>query len=303
MAFTNVRPQLNTTYGIAVDNISVTYSNAKLALYNASCYVQPGTITGLVGPNGGGKSTLFKSIMGFVTPREGRVHIDNLSIVNAQKQQIIAYVPQADEVDWNFPISVFDVVMMGRYGYMNMLRIPSRKDRRIVMESLERVGMSEFRNRQIGELSGGQKKRAFLARALAQEGKVILLDEPFTGVDVKTEKSIINLLLQLRDEGHTVLVSTHDLASISTFCDRVILLNQTILATGTTEETFTEENLAMTFGGLPLSSLPSRAKTAQTEKQIATQPGHPRFNPDQAEPNSEKAEHLGTSNWGWKSDS
>ena len=283
MASANVRPQkLDRTYGIAVDNISVTYSNARLALYNASCYVQPGTITGLVGPNGGGKSTLFKSIMGFLSPSQGSVHIDELSINKAQKQQVIAYVPQADEVDWNFPISVFDVVMMGRYGYMNMLRIPSRKDRRIVMESLERVGMSKFRDRQIGELSGGQKKRAFLARALAQEGKVILLDEPFTGVDVKTEKSIINLLLQLRDEGHTVLVSTHDLASISTFCDRVILLNQTILASGTTEETFTEENLSMTFGGLPISSLSPQHKSQehQSEKQLAAQPGHPRFNPD-----------------------
>ena len=280
MAFTNIQSKPNQTYGVAVDNISVTYSNARLALYNASCYVQPGTITGLVGPNGGGKSTLFKSIMGFLSPSEGRVHIDDLSIAKAQKEQIIAYVPQADEVDWNFPISVFDVVMMGRYGYMNMLRIPSRKDRRIVMESLERVGMSEFRNRQIGELSGGQKKRAFLARALAQEGKVILLDEPFTGVDVKTEKSIINLLLQLRDEGHTVLVSTHDLSSISTFCDRVILLNQTILASGTTEETFTEENLSMTFGGLPLSSLQPKSERPLADKQLAAQPGHPRFNPD-----------------------
>lgn len=283
MAFASVQPKAP-TYGIAVDNISVTYSNARLALYNASCYVQPGTITGLVGPNGGGKSTLFKSIMGFLTPTEGRVHIDEFSIGQAQKRQIIAYVPQADEVDWHFPISVFDVVMMGRYGYMNVLRIPSRKDKRIVMESLERVGMSEFCDRQIGELSGGQKKRAFLARALAQEGKVILLDEPFTGVDVKTEKSIVNLLLQLKEEGHTVLVSTHDLASISTFCDRVILLNQTILASGTTEETFTAENLSMTFGGLPLSSLPEPAKhpqgeTHQLAKQLAAQPGHPRFNP------------------------
>ena len=260
-------------YGIAVDNISVTYSNARLALYNASCYVQPGTITGLVGPNGGGKSTLFKAIMGFLSPSQGRVHIDHISVAKAQKQQLIAYVPQADEVDWNFPISVFDVVMMGRYGYMNIFRIPSQKDRQIVRESLARVGMSEFKDRQIGELSGGQKKRAFLARALAQEGKVILLDEPFTGVDVNTEKSIINLLLQLRDEGHTVLVSTHDLASISTFCDHVILLNQTILAAGTTAETFTPENLSMTFGGLPLSSLSSPQPAAQ--HQSAHQPGHP----------------------------
>jgi manganese transport system ATP-binding protein len=261
--------QTQPTYGIAVDNISVTYSNARLALYNASCYVQPGTITGLVGPNGGGKSTLFKSIMGFLSPTQGRVHIDSISIEKAQKQQLMAYVPQADEVDWNFPISVYDVVMMGRYGYMNILRMPSRKDRQIVMESLERVGMSQFKDRQIGELSGGQKKRAFLARAIAQEGKVILLDEPFTGVDVKTEKSIINLLLQLRDEGHTVLVSTHDLASISTFCDRVILINQTILASGSTAETFTEENLVMTFGGLPLSSLPRSTPRSVTQPQIS----------------------------------
>ncbi|MEM1240886.1 MAG: metal ABC transporter ATP-binding protein [Cyanobacteria bacterium P01_H01_bin.26] len=240
---------------ISVDNISVTYSNARLALYNATCTVEPGSITALVGPNGSGKSTLFKAIMGFLQPSQGRVRVGGFPVSKAQKRQLMAYVPQADEVDWNFPVSVFDVVMMGRYGYMNMLRIASQTDRRRVMESLERVGMADFRHRQIGELSGGQKKRAFLARALAQEGKVILLDEPFTGVDVKTEKKIVDLLMQLRDEGHTILVSTHDLASVSTFCDRTILLNRTVLASGKTADTFTQDNLEMTFGGLPVAPL------------------------------------------------
>ncbi|MEL6320017.1 MAG: metal ABC transporter ATP-binding protein [Cyanobacteria bacterium J06626_14] len=243
---------LLTPFSIVVDNLDVTYSNARLALYNVNCVIEPGTITGLVGPNGGGKSTLFKSIMGFLKPSQGQVRIGDYSVQAAQKRQWMAYVPQSDEVDWNFPVSVSDVVMMGRYGYMNLLRIPRASDRRLIAESLERVGLSEIRHRQIGELSGGQKKRAFLARALAQQSKIILLDEPFTGVDVKTEKRIIELLIQLRQEGHTILVSTHDLASVSTFCDRVILLNQTVLASGTTEETFTEENLSMTFGGLPM---------------------------------------------------
>lgn len=240
--------------GIEVDNVTVTY-NGKVALHGANLLLASGSIGGLVGMNGSGKSTLFKSIMGFVKPTTGRVLINGMPIRLVQKKNMVAYVPQSEEVDWNFPVSVWDVVMMGRYGYMNLLRIPSATDRRIVAESLERVQMTEFQNRQIGELSGGQKKRTFLARALAQQGTVMLLDEPFTGVDVKTEKTMIELLIELRELGHTILISTHDLASVATFCDQVVLINRTILAYGPTTEVFTEENLTRTFGGR-LSDLP-----------------------------------------------
>ena len=234
--------------GVEIENVTVAY-NGKVALHSASLQLQAGSIHGLVGMNGSGKSTLFKAIMGFVKPATGRVSIDGLPIHQAQKRNLVAYVPQSEEVDWNFPVSVHDVVMMGRYGYMNLLRIPRSIDKQSVRESLERVEMWELRDRQIGELSGGQKKRAFFARALAQQGTVLLLDEPFAGVDIKTEKMMIDLLIELRQSGHTILISTHDLASITTFCDRVVLVNRSILAYGNTAEVFTEENLARTFGG------------------------------------------------------
>jgi manganese transport system ATP-binding protein len=232
---------------IQVENLTVDY-NGKVALHGANLHLGAGAIAGLVGMNGSGKSTLFKAIMGFVAPSSGQVLINNLPIRRAQKQGLVAYIPQSEEVDWNFPVSVHDVVMMGRYGYMNFLRIPSKRDRQVVKDSLTKVQMWDYRDRQIGELSGGQKKRAFLARALAQQGKVMLLDEPFTGVDVKTEKAIIELLLELKNLGHTILISTHDLNSISTFCDQVVFINQTILAYGATQDIFTQENLARTFG-------------------------------------------------------
>ncbi len=234
---------------IDVENLTVAY-NGKVALHEATVQLSSSSISGLVGMNGSGKSTLFKAIMGFITPRSGSVLINGLPVRHVQKQSLIAYVPQSEEVDWNFPVSVSDVVMMGRYGYMNLLRIPQARDRRIVAESLARVQMTEFKDRQIGELSGGQKKRAFLARALAQQGKILLLDEPFTGVDVKTEKAMVDLLIELRDQGHTILISTHDLASIETFCDQVVLVNKTVLAYGSTADVFTEENLTRTFGGV-----------------------------------------------------
>jgi len=232
-----------------IDDITVTYNNGHTAIYNTSFKLNGGTICALVGVNGSGKSTLFKSIMGMVKPSSGSVTLNNLSVNKALKQNIIAYVPQTEEVDWDFPVLVSDVVMMGRYGRMSFLRIPSKEDKKHVDMALERVSMSELKNRQIGELSGGQKKRVFLARALAQQGRVLLLDEPFTGVDVKTENAIIDLLKALRTEGHLILVSTHNLGSVPEFCDQVVLFNRTVLATGPTKTTFTPQNLMTTFGG------------------------------------------------------
>ncbi len=233
---------------IDIQNVTVAY-HGKVALHSASIQLEEGVICGLVGMNGAGKSTLFKAIMGFVKPTRGNVLIQGLPIRQVQKRNLVAYVPQSEEVDWNFPVNVYDVVMMGRYGYMNLLRIPRSIDKQIVQESLERVGLWDMRFKQIGELSGGQKKRAFFARALAQQGTVLLLDEPFAGVDIKTEKLMIDMLMELRQAGYTILISTHDLASITTFCDQVVLINRTILAYGNTSEVFTEENLSRTFGG------------------------------------------------------
>ena len=236
--------------GIEVQGVTVSYANGHVALRDASFSLGGGSICALVGVNGSGKSTLFKAIMGIVTPVAGRVTIAGEPVRTALKRNLVAYVPQSEEVDWSFPVSVRDVVTMGRYGHMNFLRIPRARDKKIVEESLARVGMAEFAERQIGELSGGQRKRVFLARALAQQGRVILLDEPFTGVDVTTESAIIALLRELRADGHIMLVSTHNLGSVPEFCDRVVLVNRTVLASGPTADVFTEENLLRAFGGV-----------------------------------------------------
>ena len=234
---------------VSVKRVTVAYRNGHVALSDASFELGASTICGLVGVNGSGKSTLFKSIMGFVLPAAGEIHICGMPVAAALKRNMVAYVPQSEEVDWNFPVSVEDVVMMGRYGHMNFLRIATREDHRKVDAALERVGLSDLRQRQIGELSGGQKKRVFLARALAQQGRVILLDEPFTGVDVKTESTIVELMRELRAQGHLMLVSTHNLGAVPEFCDQVVLLNRTVLAVGQTRATFTKANLERAFGG------------------------------------------------------
>lgn len=234
---------------ILVERVTVDY-NGVVALHDAQLRVPSGVICALVGMNGAGKSTLFKAIMGFHPPAAGRVLIEGQPTKVAQRRGRLAYMPQAEEVDWAFPVSVEDVVMMGRYGFMNILRTPRAIDKEKVAQSLARVGMSDFRARQIGELSGGQRKRAFLARALAQDARIMLLDEPFTGIDARTEEAIIALLRELRDEGYTIVVCTHDLASLASFCDEVALINETVLAYGPLATTFTPENIALAYGGV-----------------------------------------------------
>ncbi len=236
--------------GILAEGVTVTYRTGVTALRDASFAIPKGTITALVGVNGAGKSTLFKAIMGFLPLASGRIRLLGMPVREALRQNLVAYVPQAEEVDWSFPVLVEDVVMMGRYGHMGFLRRPSARDRAKVDEALARLGLTDLRHRQIGELSGGQKKRVFLARALAQEGRIILLDEPFTGVDVTTEDQIVALLRTLRDEGHVMLVSTHNLGSVPEFCDRTILVKGTVLAHGPTDTIFTRDNLERTFGGV-----------------------------------------------------
>ncbi|MEW9920167.1 manganese/iron ABC transporter ATP-binding protein [Marimonas sp. MJW-29] len=245
-------PQTNDAQGdgLAARDVTVTYRNGHTALWNASFEIPRGTVTALVGVNGAGKSTLFKAIMGFVPTAKGDIRILGMSVKEALAKNLVAYVPQSEEVDWDFPVLVEDVVMMGRYGHMGFLRRPKAADRAAVDQALRRVNMQDFRHRQIGELSGGQRKRVFLARALAQDGQVILLDEPFTGVDVKTEAQIVELLGELRAEGRVMLVSTHNLGSVPEFCDRVVLVKGTVLAYGKTEKTFTRENLERAFGGV-----------------------------------------------------
>lgn len=238
-----------TRASLTAEGLTVRYSNAHLAIHDLSFSLEDGTICALVGVNGSGKSTLFKCIMDLVRPQSGHVEICGLPVKQALKQNLVAYVPQAEEVDWSFPVSVHDVVMQGRYGFMNFLRRPSEADRRAVDEAMKRLEVDHLAGRQIGELSGGQKKRVFLARAIAQESVVILLDEPFTGVDIKTENAIMDLLKELRSEGKLILVSTHNLGTIPDYCDRVVMIHRTVIAAGPVETTYTQENLEKTFSG------------------------------------------------------
>jgi manganese/iron transport system ATP-binding protein len=232
---------------INIKNVNVKFRNGFQALICVNAKLSSSKIIGLVGMNGAGKSTLFKAIMGVIKPTSGEILIMNMNSKEALKKNLISYVPQIEEVDWNFPLLVEDLVMMGRYSHMNILRHPSKIDYKIVDEAIDFVGMNEFRKSQIGELSGGQKKRIFVARSLAQQGKIILLDEPFTGVDVTTEDSLSTLFRLLANAGNLIVVSTHNLGTVPQFCDEVMLINKRLVAYGPIETTFTQENLKSAF--------------------------------------------------------
>lgn len=235
---------------LAVEHVSVTYPNGHQAIRDVTFTLQGRTVCALVGVNGSGKSTLFNTIMGIIRPQAGSVRVNGLPVAQAMRQNGIAYVPQSENIDWHFPILVKDVVMLGRYGHMGMLRRPRPQDREAVAAALDRLDIADLAERQIGALSGGQKKRVFLARALAQQSRIILLDEPFTGVDAKTEFAVMELLKNLRDEGYLMLVSTHNLGAVPQYCNEVVLINRELIAHGDINDIYTVDNLERAFGSV-----------------------------------------------------
>ncbi|TSD50078.1 metal ABC transporter ATP-binding protein [Rhodococcus sp. KBS0724] len=232
---------------IRVENVSVHYGDVQ-ALEHVDLTLNTGSVCGLIGMNGSGKSTLFKVIMGMIKPDNGSVRIAGIEAVTARKKGYVGYVPQSEDVDWSFPISVRDVVMMGRYGHMGFTRRPRRADRDAVAHALERVQLTEFADRQIGQLSGGQKKRAFVARGIAQDASILLLDEPFAGVDKRSEATISTLLRELAADGRSILVSTHDLHAVPKLCDEAVLLMRKVLVHSDPDTVLRPENLALAFG-------------------------------------------------------
>lgn len=232
---------------IEVRGVGVRYGEVT-ALDDVSLTVEAGRVTGLIGMNGSGKSTLFKTVIGLVRPHTGTVTLDGESPAVARRHGVVGYVPQSEEIDGDFPVSVRDVVMMGRYGHLGLTRRPRRGDVAAVDDALRRVDLVDLADRQIGQLSGGQRKRAFVARGIAQGARVLLLDEPFAGVDKRSEATIVRLLRELADEGHAILVSTHDLHALPDLADDAVLLLRRVLLHATVDEALRPENLARAFG-------------------------------------------------------
>lgn len=236
---------------VEVTDVTVRYGDV-LALDGASVTIESGRVCGVIGMNGAGKSTLFSTIMGLVRPETGQVLVHGHTPTAARRLGLVSHVPQNEAIDLNFPVSVRDVVMMGRYGHLGPYRHPRKADRQFVADALEAVGLSDLAGRQIGQLSGGQRKRAFVARGIAQRATVMLLDEPFAGVDKASEATIIDLLRQLSVDGTTVVVSTHDLQALPTLADEAFLLLHKVIRHGTPAEVLAPEVLVQAFGGAGL---------------------------------------------------
>ena len=229
-----------------VHDVTVAYQR-KPVLWDVDLTIDEPRLIGIVGPNGAGKSTLIKAILGLVPLVSGSVELLGQPV--SQQRRRIGYVPQRESVDWDFPVSVLDVVLMGTYGRLGWFRRPGRRDRAAARECLAQVGLQDLERQQIGQLSGGQQQRTFLARALAQQAEVYFMDEPFAGVDAATERAILTLLQQLRRQGKTIFVVHHDLRTVPSYFDHVVLLNVRLIASGPPALVFTDDNLRKTYGG------------------------------------------------------
>ncbi|MEM7031570.1 MAG: metal ABC transporter ATP-binding protein [Chloroflexota bacterium] len=231
---------------LEITDLTVAYQE-KPVLWDIDLSVPMGTLLAIVGPNGAGKTTMIKSILGLLKPAAGQVLIHGKPYIEQRK--LVGYVPQRGSVDWDFPTSALDVVMMGRYGSLGWFKRPGKREKELAEEALAKVGMSDYAHRQISQLSGGQQQRVFLARALVQDAQIYFMDEPFQGVDATTERAIVTLLQELRAAGKTVLVVHHDLQTVPEYFDWAMLLNVRRIASGPIDEAFTEENLRLTYGG------------------------------------------------------
>ena len=256
-AVQNIAPFVPTgDAALSVRGLTVSYG-VRPVLRSVSFDVPRGKLVGVVGPNGAGKSTLLKAMLGLIEPNTGSIRVRGKAVAEARSE--LAYVPQTEAVDWDFPVTVFDVVLMGRFGRLGLLGRPKAADRRSALRALAQVSMTTYVNRHIRQLSGGQQKRVFIARALCQDAEILLLDEPFAGVDAATEQAIFDLMDRLTTEGKTLIVVNHDLSVLNRF-DLVLLLNQQVVAYGPTTETVTDANLRRTYGGR--LTLLERADTA-----------------------------------------
>ncbi|KXH87126.1 metal ABC transporter ATP-binding protein [Sporosarcina sp. HYO08] len=230
---------------IAVSNLNVSYYG-KEVLHNINFSIEQGKLTGIIGPNGAGKSTLLKSLLNLIGKDKGDIMLLGSNLKGVRKR--IAYVPQRSTIDWDFPITVKDTVLIGTYPAIGLMKRPSRKEKAWAMQCLEKVNMAEYQDRQIGELSGGQQQRVFLARALAQKADLFLLDEPFVGIDVTSEEMIVKILKELRDEGKTIIVVHHDLKKAEEYFDELLLLNRELIAAGSVKEVYTPGIIAKAYG-------------------------------------------------------